>query len=113
MADYGPAALSFYRGHGGEAFSSGDAALLNALSAHLVLAARSTWEARARGFHGSLLREALDSINTAVFAVDGNGRLLLANRVGESLIRSEQRVRVVRGSIVVANVCAKRGPWGP
>jgi len=94
-----PAALSFFRGRGKDAFSSRQVEVLEKLSSHLALAARNTWEAGSLKIVTSLQRQALDSISIAVFAIAGADRLLFANSAAEELIRAHRWVRVVNGTL--------------
>ena len=95
-------AISFYRGIGKESFSSEEASLFSHLAPHLTTAAQNYWITQSLRVLTSARANALDTITSAVFAIDRSGRLMFSNRLGEELIRRERWVRVLKGTLAPA-----------
>lgn len=96
----GPVALSFYRGLRKDSFSATECALLSHLAPHLMVAAQNYWAAQSLRLLASVRGNALDSVTSAVFAVDRPGRLIFANRLGIELLRKNQWVRLANGALL-------------
>lgn len=101
-------ALSFYRGLGKEAFSAEQVRVLDQLAPHLVVAARNFFQCRSLRVLDELRRDALDAVTAALFAVDTAGRLLLANRMGEELLRRERLLRLSGGVLGPGKAVSER-----
>jgi DNA-binding CsgD family transcriptional regulator len=98
--NYGPVALSLYRGLGKESFSAKQADLLTRLAPHLTLAAQNYWAAQSLQLLARARSNALDAVAAAVFALNHSGKLLFANRLGEDMIRQCAWVRVLHERLV-------------
>lgn len=98
--DFGPVALSLYRGLGEESFSAIECGILSRLAPHLMVAARNYWAAQSLRLLTSARANALDAVTAAVFAVNQSGQLMFANMLGEELIRQSAWVRVSHGRLV-------------
>jgi DNA-binding CsgD family transcriptional regulator len=99
---YGAAAMSFYRGVGQEPFSRQAVELLSHLAPHLCVATQNYWAVRSFALQSLAKDSALDSLSSALFALNAQGEVLYANRAGEELIRRERWVRLEKGSLTVA-----------
>lgn len=93
--NYGPVALSLYRGLGKESFSPTQADLLSRLAPHLTLAAQNYWAAQSLQLLTRARSNALDAVAVAVFALNQSGHLMFANRLGEEMIHKSAWVRVL------------------
>jgi DNA-binding CsgD family transcriptional regulator len=91
---YGAAAMSFYRGVGQEPFSKQAAELLSHLAPHLCVATQNYWAVRSFTLLSLAKDSALDSLSSALFALNAHGEVLYANWAGEDLIRQERWVRL-------------------
>jgi DNA-binding CsgD family transcriptional regulator len=99
---YGAAAISFYRGVGQEPFSRQAVELLSHLAPHLCVATQNYWAVRSFALLSSAKDSALDSLSSALFALNDHGQVLYANRAGEELIRQKRWVRLEKGSLTAA-----------
>jgi DNA-binding CsgD family transcriptional regulator/PAS domain-containing protein len=95
--NYGPVAMSFYRGNGKEPFSAEDAALFSRLAPHLTVATRNFWAAQSLRLLSEAYRNAVDAVTSAVFGIDATGRVVLVNQAAEDLSRQMQWMQVVNG----------------
>jgi DNA-binding CsgD family transcriptional regulator len=98
--NYGPVALSLYRGLGKESFSANQADFLSRLAPHLALAARNYWAAQSLKLMTRARSDALDAVGAAVFALNQSGQVMFANRLGEDMIRKSAWVRVLHERLV-------------
>lgn len=96
---YGPLAMSFYRGPGKESFSTQDAALLSRLAPHLTVAAENYWAAQALRLLARAHGEALDTLTSAVFAVEASAQVAFANHLGQEILRQKHWVQVCEGAL--------------
>ncbi len=101
-AGYGAGALSFYRGVGKDPFSEEDAGLLSRVAPHLTIAAQNYWSARSCGVLQAAYPQALNAVGSALFVVQGNGRLIFANAAGEMLCRERKWVQLSNQHIIAA-----------
>ena len=98
-ADYGPTALTLYRGPGTDSFAADEVALLSHLAPHLTVAAQNYWAARSLRLLRDAYRNALDSVTAALFGIDSSGRVAFTNGAAEALLRQRRWVQVVDGSL--------------
>jgi len=91
--------LSMYRGVKSEAFSSEDVQLLSRLAPHLTVAAKNHWTAHTLRLLSRTRQQALDTVTSAVFAIDDRGHVLLSNRLGEEMLRQSTWVRIANGEL--------------
>jgi DNA-binding CsgD family transcriptional regulator len=79
--------LSVFNGVGKDAFASADVEILERIKPHLLIAARNYCALRALLALNATTEQSLDSVGAALFAIDGNGRLVHLNRLGDEVVR--------------------------
>src|SRR5256885_2261195 len=105
-----PASLSFYRGLGRTAFADHERTLLGRLAPHLALALNSLWKARGLSLQTAMLSRTLDAVTAPLFLINRLGHVVFANHVGETELRTGERLRIVDGCLAPSR--AVRDPRG-
>ena len=83
------------------AFDDEDRALLGSLLKHLTVSLESHWRLVGARGENRALRLLMDRVGSAVFVVDANARVLLANACSEGLLENFEGLQV-RGERIVA-----------
>jgi DNA-binding CsgD family transcriptional regulator len=87
---FGASALSLYRPVGHEGFTRTEAEMLDVLSPHLAIAARTTWQIESLTMVEPLGRGLLDEVRIPLFGLDATGQLCLVNHAGAALMRAKR-----------------------
>jgi len=88
--DYGPTALSFFRGVGREPFSKKERNLLSRLTPHLCIAAHNYWTAQSMRLLARVHTCAIDAMTSAVFGTEPSGRVAFTNQAADDLLRQRR-----------------------
>jgi DNA-binding CsgD family transcriptional regulator len=99
----GPSAITLYRGGSQESFGEQQSAILQRLTPHLSIAARTSWHIEALAMAEPMYRRALDEVRLPLFALDMTGKLALVNSAGEDLIRTKRWITVARNQLCASN----------
>lgn len=98
--------LSFYRSRRSADFEGDAQRLLSLLVPHLKRATQLHWRIGALEKRIEADLAALDRLSSAVFLVDGEGRVLFANRAGEALLRSRDGICLRSGRLAAASAAS-------